>query len=368
MRRRARPAACPLSWLYVPLLFATFAIAAPAATEEQGASAGGVEVPAESRAEGLRRSRRSTGEDSALMAPIGVTDSYTLQRGEWGFSYRYTRIHFDDMRQGTRRRDTESLLGTYNETPRDRDLDVHLFGISFAPHRRVTLSAKLPLISQETNLTAASPRERFETKSSGIGDLELRVLIPFMRKDAESLQIELGLTAPTGSTGRRDAGAGGVRDRLSFPQQLGSGTVDLLVGVVYRGRWQTLSWGLLGRSRYRFYENTHDYKLGNEHTVSTWIAQSWTDWMSTSLRMSWQRRENVSPGDQTLVNPERDPKRQAGDLVDIGPGVNFRVPWRMPGLGDPRFGVEMTWPFFQSLKGPQLERDWQLTAGWEWAF
>ena len=37
-------------------------------------------------------------------------------------------------------------------------------------------------------------------------------------------------------------------------------------------------------------------------------------------------------------------------------------------FGEPRFGVEMTWPFYQTLDGPQLERDWQLTAGWQWAF
>ena len=46
------------------------------------------------------------------------------------------------------------------------------------------------------------------------------------------------------------------------------------------------------------------------------------------------------------------------------PGVNFRVPF----LGGPRFGVEATWPIYQNLSGPQLERDWHLTAGWKWAY
>ncbi|MFP6622490.1 MAG: transporter, partial [Myxococcota bacterium] len=63
-------------------------------------------------------------------------------------------------------------------------------------------------------------------------------------------------------------------------------------------------------------------------------------------------------------NPEGDPKRLAGEFLEIGPGVNFQLPC----FGEPRFGVEMTWPFYQTLDGPQLERDWQLTAGWQWAF
>ena len=61
---------------------------------------------------------------------------------------------------------------------------------------------------------------------------------------------------------------------------------------------------------------------------------------------------------------ERDPKRQAGDFLELGPGVNFAVPL----LGDPRFGVEMSWPFYQDLQGPQVERDWRVTTGLEWAF
>jgi hypothetical protein len=302
------------------------------------------------------------------LAPIGVTDARSLGKGEWALSYRYSLTHFDDMRDGTHRETTDDLLQIYDETPRKRDYQVHLFGLAYAPHRRVTLSAKLPVIQQKTRMVAGgSPRQNFNTSSSGVGDLELRVLVPFMRKRNESLQVEFGITAPTGSIYKRDDGADGRRRRLTFPQQLGSGTVDLLPGIVYRGRWNTLSWGLLGRAKFRVYKNSRDYRLGDEFLLSTWLAQSWADWMSTSLRMSWQRRQSVHPEDDTTVNPEADPKRQAGEFLDLGPGVNFRVPF-LGGLGDPRFGVEMSWPFFQTLEGPQLERDWQVTAGWQWAF
>jgi hypothetical protein len=229
----------------------------------------------------------------------------------------------------------------------------------------VTLSARLPFIHQETKVVArGSPRRRFETDSTGLGDLELRALVPFMRKRNESLQVEMGISVPTGTTGERDRGADGSRERLPFPQQLGSGTVDLLPGMVYRGRWNTLSWGVAARAKFRVYENSKDYRLGHQYMISSWLAQSWTDWMSTSIRFAWQRRDNIHPIDRTLVNPERDPKRQAGDFLELGPGVNFAVPL----LGDPRFGVEMSWPFYQDLQGPQVERDWRVTTGLEWAF
>jgi hypothetical protein len=334
--------------------------AAPPGAAEDGPPPERAEEPEE-----LPRSRRSTGDDSASLAPIGVADAQTLDPGEWALSYRYSLVHGDDMRDGTHREGTDELLQRYGETPRKRDRHVHLFGVSYAPHRRVTLSAKLPVISQETHTVAAGPpRNRFETESAGVGDLELRALVPFMRKERESLQVEMGITAPTGSIDERDRGADGRQETSSFPQQLGSGTVDLLPGLVYRGRWHDLSWGFVARGTFRIYRNDEDYRLGDEYLLSSWLAHSWTDWMSTSLRLSWNQRKAVHPEDETTQNPEMDPKRQAGEFLDIGPGVNFEVPL----AGRPRFGVEMRWPFYQTVEGPQIERDWQLTAGWKWSF
>jgi hypothetical protein len=324
------------------------------------AFAGGGEAPEE-----LPRSKRATGEDAAELAPIGLTDARALAENQWALSYRYSWIHGDDMRDGVHRESTDDVLQQFGETPRKRDVQLHLFGVSYAPHSRVTLSVKLPFITQKTHVVAAgTPQDRFTTTSSGLGDLELRALVPFMRKRNQSLQLEMGITAPTGSISERDEGAGGMRERLTIPQQPGSGTVDLLPGLVYRGRWKTLSWGFVGRGKFRVYKNSKSYRLGNEYLLSTWLSQSWTDWMSTSLRLSWNRHNSGHPKDDTTRNPEADPKRLAGEFLDIGPGVNFRVPF----LGEPRFGVEMTWPFYQTVQGPQLERDWQLTAGWQWAF
>ena len=344
-------------------------LAASAAFAVEGETEGETEVATgaatgiateEAPSDELPRSRRSTGDDAAALAPVGLTDMGTLDRGDWALSYRYSLVNQDGMRNGTGREATRELLEVYDETPRKRRTHVHLLGVAYAPHSRVTLSAKLPVVSQKTHVQAGGPPpERFSTESSGVGDLELRALVPFMRKRGESFQIEMGLTAPTGSISERDRGG-----RLPFPQQLGSGTVDLLPGFVYRGRWQLLSWGVVGRATFRVYENSKDYRVGDDYLLSTWIAQSWGEWVSTSFRISWNRHEAEHPEDSTTVNPEADPKRQAGELLDLGPGVNFRLPV----LGGPRLGVEMTWPFYQTLEGPQLEQDWQLNAGLEWAF
>jgi hypothetical protein len=315
--------------------------------------------------EELPRSKRSTGDDSAELAPIGVADGRPLAKNEWALSYRYAWIHSDDLLDGDSHESSGDVLQQFEQTPRKRDLQVHLFGVSYAPLRRITLSAKLPVLVQKTHsLAAGSPRRRFATTSSGLGDLELRGLVPFMRNGNQSLQLELGITAPTGSTRETDNGPDGVRELLPIPQQTGSGTVDLLSGLVYRGRWQSVSWGFLARGKFRFYKNRENYRLGNEYLLSAWLSQSWTDWVSTSLRLSWNRENAGRPRNEGSLNPAQDPKRQAGEVLELGPGINFEVPW----LGRSRFGIEMTWPFYQTLQGPQLARNWQLTTGWQWTF
>ena len=313
----------------------------------------------------LPRSKRATGDDAAELAPVGLTDARSLTKHHWAVSYRYAWIHADDVLDKDQHESTDEVLEQFQRTPTKRNLQVHLVGISYAPFSRLTVSAKLPILVQKTHSIAAGPpRESFATSSGGFGDLELRGLFPFMRNRNQSLQLELGLTVPTGSVSEMGRGPEGVSELLTLPQQTGSGTVDLLSGFVYRGRWQTVSWGFVGRGRFRMYDNHKDYRLGNQYLLSTWFSQSWTEWMSTSLRLSWNRREAGQPRSSATVDPEYDPKRLAGEFLEIGPGVNFK----MPILGRPRLGVEMTWPFYQTVQGPQLEHDWQLTSGVQWVF
>lgn len=300
-------------------------------------------------------------EDPAALAPIGLPDASTLPKWGWSVSYRYSKLHFDRLRKNTNHVSVNEALLEYGEAPRRRDLQIHRVGLAFAPHERVTLAVALPVILNRTHMITAS-REKFATETEGVGDLELRVLVPFMRNGTQTLQIEMGLTAPTGSISEHDRNGIGESEWLSFQQQLGSGTVDLLPGFVYRGSSEYLSWGLHGRGVFRIYKNSKGYRGGDHYSLSTWVAHSFTDWMSGSVRLGWERRQNIHGADETMQNPELHPKRHGGELIELGPGVNFKLPFDRA----PRFGVEMSWPIWETVSGPQFERDWKLTAGWKW--
>ena len=129
------------------------------------------------------------------------------------------------------------------------------------------------------------------------------------------------------------------------------------------------SWGGQFLSTLRFYENRHDYKLGNRYAFTAWYAQRWCSWISTSLRANAQWWSNIQGRDKRLnaaMVPTADPERRAGQRVDLLVGVNFYVRDSM--LQGNRLAVEYGYPVHQRLDGPQLETDHVLTLGWQFAF
>jgi hypothetical protein len=52
--------------------------------------------------------------------------------------------------------------------------------------------------------------------------------------------------------------------------------------------------------------------------------------------------------------------------LDLGPNINFLV--EKASLEGTRFAFEVLFPLYRDLDGPQLETDWTMTAGIQYAF
>jgi hypothetical protein len=143
--------------------------------------------------------------------------------------------------------------------------------------------------------------------------------------------------------------------------QLGSGTFDILPGVAYTGVSDDWSWGGQLGAVLRLGENSDDYTLGNQYQGSLWGARKWTDWVSTSLRVSGDIVKNIDGADPRLnpaMAPTADPNLRAGRFIELGLGANFIVP--SGSLAGLRFSVEGILPVYQDLDGPQIERDYAV--------
>ncbi len=308
-------------------------------------------------------------------APIGVMGDHMHAAGEVMFSYRFGRMRMKDSRDGDNHKtDGEVLRQGFLATPTDMDMEMHMFGLMYAPTDFVTLSAMLPYVrNQMDHINAMSLK--FHTNSDGIGDFRLGSLWRLYDDETHHLHFNLSLSFPTGRTRHKDdvpSPGGPVNTTLPFPMQIGSGTWDTQPGFTYVGNTSWLSWGGQALGTIRGSKSTNDagWRKGHRADVTSWVAVPWSDLVSTSARVSYQYfgnyggNENRPPPPSAI--PTADPNRRAGHIVSLHPGINFYVP--LGPLRKHRFAVEAGFPIYQWYDGPQLETRWQIVAGWQFAF
>lgn len=300
-------------------------------------------------------------------APIGVMGDHMHHKGEWMLSYRFMFMDMDGNRDGDSRVSDSGVLSRFPVAPRSMTTQMHMFGVMWAPIDRVTLTAMLPLVVKEMDHITRSA-VNFTTDTWGVGDFKLGAMTRLWENGTHHVHANFAVSFPTGSVDENgDTPAGHVR--LPYPMQLGSGTYDLLPGLTYTGKSEGFSWGAQAIGTIRTGRNDEDYRLGHGYEVNGWVARPWLEWLSTSLRLNWKQWGNISGADPRLnprMVPTADPDLRAGRRLGIGVGLNFIVPRGF--LVGNRFAVEATFPVYQSLDGPQLEQDWMVTAGWQYAF
>lgn len=314
-------------------------------------------------------------------APIGVMADHYHRKNEWMLSYRYMFMSMDGNRNGNDELSVGQVAATFPVVPTKMEMQMHMLGVMYAPTDNLTLMGMLPYgyiemdhinVGGVGGLPAGTP---FTTQSDGVGDLKLSGLVKLLNEDGNSVHLNLGLSLPTGSINEQDTapGPGGfIRRILPYPMQLGSGTFDLKPGITYLGQTTNWSWGAQVLGTVRIDENDRDYKLGDTVEASTWIARRMSSWFSTSFRLNAQAWGNVSGQDLRLgAGPgfpveTADPNRRGGSRLDalLGANIYFRNGW----LKGHRIAVEGGLPVYQYLDGPQLQTDWIMTVGWQYAF
>ncbi|MBE9129909.1 transporter [Coleofasciculus sp. LEGE 07092] len=296
-------------------------------------------------------------------APIGVMGDHTHEKGEVMFSYRYMFMDMDGNRDGTDSLSDAEVLQQFPVTPVRMTMQMHMLGVMYAPTDDLTLMAMVPYVFKEMDHVTRSGL-RFTTNSEGFGDIKLTGLYKILDQNRQRLHFNIRVSFPTGSIEERDNTPAGDDQILPYPMQIGSGTFDLLPGITYLGQTNNLSWGGQAIATLRLGESSNDYRLGNQLALTGWAAYKWADWLSTSIRLNGKTWGNIDGVDSRLnpmMIPTADPDRRGGTQLNLGFGVNLYAP--RGSLKGSRLAIEFELPLYRSLDGPQLETDWQLTAG-----
>ena len=323
-------------------------------------------------------------------APIGVMGDHMHKKGEVMFSYRYGRMEMSDPRNGTDTLSTAEVLATPNRffgqpmqppglrvIPTDMTMEMHMIGAMWAPTDNTTLMVMGSYVEKEMDHIVFNPPGTtqiggFTTRTSGIGDIRVSGLFRAYRHDNASVHFTAGLSLPTGSIKKTDRilTPMGMTPtvRLPYPMQLGSGTFDLLPALTYTDREGDVSWGAQTSGTYRIGDNSEDYRLGHQGKATVWGGYQFAPWISTSLRLSAETTGKISGQDAKVVAPVQtaDPDNQGGDIIEAGIGVN--LVGQEGYIRGHRVAIEASTPVYQRLNGPQMERDFTLTLGWQYAF
>lgn len=325
-------------------------------------------------------------------APIGVMGDHTHKRGELMFSYRYMSMSMEGNLDGSDNVSPEEIVTTASNpfanpppsmqqmppnlrvVPVDMTMDMHMFGLMYAPTDRVTLMAMAQYLDKEMDhITFAGPMGttrlgEFTTRTKGLGDTSVAALISLGEHSHTRWHATVGLSLPTGSIDETDDILTPMNTRptvrLPYPMQLGSGTTDLIAGLTYASGHERIGWGAQWRSVVRLGENDEDYSLGDEHTLKSWVSYRLHPSVSASARLTYLDRGNIDGMDPRIMAPVQtaDPDRHGAERLDLGAGLNVLLPGHRH-----RLALEVSAPVSQRLDGPQMETDLVVTLGWQYA-
>lgn len=303
-------------------------------------------------------------------APISVMGEHTHNAGEWMLSYRFMSMHMEDLYDGDSK--IRSGSSEFMVEPVEMDMEMHMFGLMYAPSNNLTLMAMTNYIENSMMMRNTMTQPKSPMKSSGWGDSSIGGLYKFYDENKSRAHFGLSLSLPTGSTSEIFKDGMGMTRHQPFPMQLGTGTFDLSPSLTYLNQpSDNWSWGAQVNGRVHLGENNQGYSFGDNIGATSWVARNITDWSSLSLRLGAESWKSISGNTDNSVNTAMkptmsapaDPLNHGGTRIDAGLGLNL---WH-PNSGF-RVAAEFAVPLYQNLNGPQLGQDWTLTIGTQYAW
>ena len=322
-------------------------------------------------------------------APAAVMGDHAHKKGKWMMSYRFMRMEMNGSQNGTSNLSPQDISGNFANTtgvgpstlrivPTEMRMDMHMVGAMYAPSDAVTLMVMGSYVDKEMDHVTFSGGNpdleigRFTTRAQGLGDTKVAALFDAYSKGTHSIVAKAGLSLPTGSITQRGniLNPMGVTQnvRLPYAMQLGSGTYDLEPALTYTGSAEHMSWGAQYAGQIRLGDNSQGYAFGDRHRISAWGGYRFSDAVQTSLRLSGEHEGTIEGRDILIAGPVQtaDPDNYGGRRVEVGLGLNLSG--TQGTLKNHGVGIEVSIPVYQDLNGPQLERDYGVSAAYKFAF
>ena|GEM_PF-320428 len=308
--------------------------------------------------------------------PLNIPGGGVPETHEWRVKLSQSFMEMPGLRDGTEDVSTSEALQDFRAVPTEMDMRMTSLALGYSLHDDLFAGAMLMYMDSDM------PMERrdgstFEMSSEGIADTMVMIKYRLYYDDpfipTSQLSLLLGASLPTGSIDEEDEGM-----LLPFSMQLGSGTVDPVVGLLYQGSSTPWWWGANLTHTNRLYDNDEGYRLGDETRYDVYLMRQ--------LRYDTVAELQVNGRAWGRINRERDEARRRGVGHVMGdPAAAFMTPlWDPDNYGGHTvrataglqwqpaplhiLNLQLSYPLHQDLNGPQMETGLSLRLAWyfEW--
>jgi len=302
--------------------------------------------------------------------PLNIPGAGTPEPHEFRIKMNLSWGRMVGLRRGTSNRSTKDTLGQYMMTQRKMDMYMSNVSVGYAFSDRFFAGIMGMYMEKDMEMIRRGGR-RSSMNSQGAGDTMLMTKTLLYADDylipTSQVSLLLGVSIPTGSIDQDDTG-----QILPYSMQLGSGTFDPFIGVLYEGSSSPFWWGANASYLARAYENYKSYNLGDEYRLDLYSMYQVRHNLVGELQIKGkyvgdiegEAQEIEQDGDGHMNgNPNMafmsnlyDPDNYGGSTVDLTTGVQWQ-PFRNHIL-NAQFSV----PLFQNLHGTQMERDFTASV------
>jgi hypothetical protein len=330
--------------------------------------------------------------------PMNIPGGGIAETYEFRFKVMSQYMDMGGLQDGTDSVDADSLLGmpVMNGMPTGKfmavptGMDMYMEGLSvgYSFSDRLFVAIMPMWMKKDMDMKFNSMMKMqtgqsgFTMKTEGMGDTMLMAKYELYANDplipTSEASLYFGLSLPTGSIDERNSDfplAMRKGELVPYGMQLGSGTFDPTIGALYEGSASPYWWGVDAFYTARLYNNSKDYRLGDEFRTDLWgmyqftynlLGQLQLNGISTGKIRGMMDESatgasgRVTQGDPTspFSTPLWDPNNYGGNKLSVTAGFQWQ-PFPMH-IIDLQVGV----PLYQDLNGPQLKEKYRVMLTW----
>jgi len=313
--------------------------------------------------------------------PLNIFGGGIPEPKEFRFKFSQMIMEMGPLRDGTDEISNDDLIGSANGTnfpalPTNMQMYMTMIGAAYSFSDDFAVMGMTSYIENTMHMNLKNGKD-FTMTSGGVGDITLlgkyRAYADDNLVPTNQVSVLFGLSLPSGSINKKfsnhtnDTFNGSL---LPFKMQLGSGTVDPIIGLTYQGSRDPFWWGFNTQLEGHIYDNEQGYRRAQELRYDFYAMKQVHDKVVVHAQLNgWYEGKfsdeaydvrvlgaghNALSTANNLISPLFDPDNYGGHKLHFGLGVQFQPL--------PLHVMELTAsvPIHQDLNGPQLQDNWMV--------